>query len=336
VRGKPSRSPAFRIWRYRLCEDDVAADADPGEGETFVVSSQSTVIPPTLSLARFGAPAEQVVQAPARFDATGLVITQHRAVSKDGTRIPYFQIARADLPLDRDSPCLLSGYGGFQIAVLPQYAVGVGRLWLQRGGTFVIANIRGGGEFGPDWHKAGMRAGKKRSHDDFAAVAKDLIARGVTRRERLACIGGSNGGLLVGNMLTRYYDLFGAIVCAVPLLDMQRYTRLTAGPSWVAEYGDPDNPEDWAFLREVSAYHNVAPDRDYPPILLTTSRRDDRVHPGHARKLAAKLRELGSPVWFYEQPEGGHAGATDNAHIAFNQALTYSFLRRTIASDMDA
>jgi prolyl oligopeptidase len=319
---------------YRLCEDDIEHPGGAEEGETFVVSSQSSVVPPTLSLARFGASVEQVTQAPARFDATGLAITQHHATSADGTRIPYFQIARAGLPLDGTNPCLMTGYGGFQIALLPNYAPAVGKLWLERGGTFVIANIRGGGEFGPDWHKAGMRAGKKRSHDDFAAVAKDLTARRVTRRERLACVGGSNGGLLVGNMLTRYPDLFGAIVCAVPLLDMQRYTKLTAGPSWMAEYGDPDNPDDWAFLREISAYQAVAAGRDYPPILLTTSRRDDRVHPGHARKAAAKLQELGYRASFYEQPQGGHAGAADNAHIAFNQALVYAFLRKTIAPEM--
>jgi prolyl oligopeptidase len=164
---------------------------------------------------------------------------------------------------------------------------------MERGGVVVIANIRGGGEFGPDWHRAGMRAGKKLAHDDFAAVARDLIARGVTKPERLACKGGSNGGLLVGNMLTRYPDLFAAIDCAVPLLDMKRYTKLTAGSSWISEYGDPDKPEDWAFLQELSAYHHVEPSRRYPAILLTTSARDDRVHPGHARKMAAKLAAQG-------------------------------------------
>ena len=198
----------------------------------------------------------------------GLAITQHHAVSIDGVRIPYFQIGRADLPLDGSTACLLGGYGGFQIASLPYYSLGVGKQWLERGGVQVIANIRGGGEFGPGWHKAGMREGKKLAHDDFAAVAQDLIARGVTRRERLACSGGSNGGLLVGNMLTRYPHLFGAIYCAVPLLDMRRYTKLPPGASWIGEYGDPDKPEDWAFLQEMSAYHHVEPDRDYPPILL--------------------------------------------------------------------
>jgi prolyl oligopeptidase len=316
---------------YRLVEDDIdwLGEAKP-EGETFVISSQNSVMPPTMWLARFGQGAELLKQAPERFDATGLAIAQHHAVSVDGASIPYFQIARAGAPLDGSNRCLLTGYGGYQIASLPYYAAGVGRLWLERGGVFVIANIRGGGEFGPNWHKAGIRAGKKLAHDDFAAVAADLIARGVTRPDRIACKGGSNGGLLVGNMLTRYPDLFGAIDCAVPLLDMKRYTKLTAGASWIGEYGDPDKPEDWAFLQELSAYHHVEPSRPYPPILLTTSARDDRVHPGHARKMAAKLAALGHRVYFHEPLEGGHAGATDNAHLAFNMALSFAFLRKTI------
>jgi prolyl oligopeptidase len=198
----------------------------------------------------------------------------------------------------------------------------------------VIANIRGGGEFGPAWHKAGVREGKKLAHDDFAAVAKDLIARGITRRARLACAGGSNGGLLVGNMYVRYPELFGAIECAVPLLDMQRYTKLLAGASWIAEYGDPDKPEDWAFLREISAYQNVARGRDYPPILITSSARDDRVHPGHARKMAAKIADYGLRVLLYEPAQGGHAGASDNAQIATLTALRFAFLRKTIAPEL--
>ncbi len=320
---------------YRLAEDHVDW-ADQEARETFVVSAQSSILPPSLLLARTGRETELLKTAPARFDADGLTITQHHAVSVDGARIPYFQIARADLPLDGSNACLLGGYGGFQIASLPYYSQGLGRQWLERGGMHVIANIRGGGEFGPNWHKAGMREGKKLAHDDFAAVAEDLIARGVTRRERLACSGGSNGGLLVGNMLTRYPHLFGAIQCAVPLLDMKRYTKLPPGASWISEYGDPDKPDDWAFLQEMSAYHHVEPGRDYPPILLTTSSRDDRAHPGHARKMAAKLKGLGYPVYFHEPAEGGHAGAADNRQLAFNATLLYAFLRKTIAPEMVA
>jgi len=313
--------------------DSSASSAAAGDGALLVYVNDA-LTPLTMSLVRFGETLEPLKAATARFDARGLAITQHHAQSEDGTRIPYFQIGRADLPHDGSNAVLLTGYGGFEHAMLPYYAGITGKLWLERGGVEVIANIRGGGEFGPAWHQAGMREGKKRAHDDFAAVARDLIARGVTRRERLACSGGSNGGLLVGNMYARYPELFGAIICQVPLLDMRRYTKLTAGPSWVAEYGDPDKPEDWAFLQEISAYQLVTSGRDYPPILLTTSARDDRVHPGHARKMAAKLLALGARVYFHEPPEGGHAGAADNAHVAHNEALAYAFLRHTIASEM--
>jgi len=323
------------IFSLAADDDDWFAE-DVRERGVFVVTSQNSLTPPTVSLLRFGQSPELLKRSSERFDATGLEITQHEAVSIDGVRIPYFQIARAKLTHDGSNAVLLSGYGGFEISSLPYYSAATGKLWLERGGVYVIANIRGGGEFGPDWHKAGMRAGKKLAHDDFAAVAKDLIARGVTRPERLACAGGSNGGLLVGNMLTRYPELFGAIECAVPLLDLKRYTKLTAGSSWISEYGDPDNPADWAFIREMSPYQAAQAGQPYPPILLTTSARDDRVHPGHARKMAAKLLALGYRVYFYEPPEGGHAGATDNAHVAFNTALGFAFLRKTIAPELVA
>jgi prolyl oligopeptidase len=316
----------------RLVGDDIDWIEDKREGETFVVSSQSSIAPATMWFVRAGENAEKVKQAPARFDAAGLTITQHHAVSVDGTKIPYFQVAPTGMALDGSHACLLTGYGGFQLSRLPTYSASVGKLWLEHGGVYVIANIRGGGEFGPAWHKAGMREGKKLSHDDFAAVARDLIARGVTKPARLACSGGSNGGLLVGNMLTRYPELFGAIECAVPLLDMKRYTKLTAGASWVAEYGNPDKPEDWTFIKEFSAYQNADPRRPYPPVLLTTSARDDRVHPGHARKMAAKLIEQGHKVYFHEPQDGGHSAGADNAKVAFNTALGFAFLRKTVAA----
>jgi prolyl oligopeptidase len=321
------------IFPLALDDDEWFAEGERERG-VFVVASQNSLTPPTQSLVRFGQKPEPLKQSPARFASAGLTIAQHEAVSIDGTRIPYFEIGPANLRTDDANPVLLTGYGGFQISSLPYYAATTGKLWLERGGIFVVANIRGGGEFGPDWHKAGMRAGKKLAHDDFAAVAKDLIARGIAQPQHLACMGGSNGGLLVGNMLTRYPELFGAIECAVPLLDMKRYSKLTAGASWISEYGDPDIPDDWAFLQEISAYQAVKPGRSYPPILLTTSARDDRVHPGHARKMAAKLLALGYRVYFYEPPEGGHAGATDNAQLAFNIALGFAFLRKTIAADI--
>lgn len=214
---------------------------------------------------------------------------------------------------------------------MPAYGGGVGRAWLERGHTYVIANIRGGGEYGPTWHTQALKENRHKVFEDFAAVAKDLVARGITTAEQLGIQGGSNGGLLMGVMLTRYPSLFGAIVCQVPLLDMRRYHLLLAGASWMAEYGDPDNPDEWAFLKEYSPYQNVDPDATYPPILITTSTRDDRVHPGHARKMVARLEEQGHRVRYYENIEGGHGGAADNAQAAFKSALTFTFLEEVLA-----
>jgi prolyl oligopeptidase len=206
----------------------------------------------------------------------------------------------------------------------------MGRLWLARGGTYVLANIRGGGEYGPGWHTQAMREGRHLVAEDFAAVAEDLVRRGITTVNQLGAQGGSNGGLLMGIMLTRYPELFGALVCSVPLLDMRRFHLLLAGASWVAEYGDPDDPDDWAFISEYSPYQNISRDRHYPPLLMTTSTRDDRVHPGHARKMTAALEAAGHHVQYYENIEGGHAGAADNAQTAFRSALIYEFLHRTL------
>ena len=203
-------------------------------------------------------------------------------------------------------------------------------MWLERGGTTVLANIRGGREFGTPWHEAGRREGKRLSHDDFAAVAADLVRRGVTRPGRIAAEGGSNGGLLIANMLTRFPERFGALFCTIPLIDMRRYSKLLAGASWIAEYGDPAVAEDWTFLGPISAYHVAVPGRPYPPILLATARRDDRVHPGHARKMAAKLQAMGYDASFYEPAAGGHGYGKDNAEVAAFSALGIAFLRQAI------
>ncbi len=220
--------------------------------------------------------------------------------------------------------------------MLPYYRPGIGKLWLERGGTRVVANIRGGGEFGTRWHDAGRREGKRLSHDDFAAVAADLVARGVTKPSRIAAEGGSNGGILIANMLVRYPERFGALFCTVPLIDMRRYTKLLAGQSWIAEYGDPDDPSDWAFLQSYSAYHHAKPGQSYPPILFATSRKDDRVHPGHARKMAAKLQTMGYEAHFWELTTGGHGGGKDNKEQASFAALGLTFLRNKIGWDSDA
>jgi prolyl oligopeptidase len=304
---------------------DLRAEESNGD---LLASAQDPLTPPSLFLVRPGAAPELLKRAPQAFDPAGLVITRHDAVSEDGTRIPYVQ---AGPPGETgEAPVHLSGYGGFGISQLPYYNSALGKLWLERGGTGVVANIRGGGEFGTAWHDSGRREKKRLSHDDFAAVAADLVRRGVTRPGRIAAEGGSNGGILITNMLTRYPERFGALFCTIPLIDMRRYAKLHAGASWIAEYGDPDNPEDWQFLREVSAYHNAVPGRPYPPILIATSRRDDRVHPGHARKMAAKLQAMGYEAWFYEPAAGGHGYGKDNRERASFTALGYNFLRKAI------
>jgi prolyl oligopeptidase len=299
----------------------VAAD-DTGD-EIFLDSSGFTA-PSRLLRGAVEGPLEQIKSAPAFFDADGMTVAQHFATSKDGTLIPYFVVRPRDAT--GPGPTLLGGYGGFEVARTPGYDGVLGRLWLARGGTFVLANIRGGGEYGPSWHTQAMRAGRHLVAEDFASVATDLVDRGITTVQQLGAQGGSNGGLLMGIMLTKYPELFGALVCQVPLLDMRRFHLLLAGASWVAEYGDPDNPDDWKFIAEYSPYQNISAHTNYPPVLITTSTRDDRVHPGHARKMTAALEAAGHRVWYYENIEGGHAGAADNAQTAFKSALSFSFL----------
>jgi prolyl oligopeptidase len=210
--------------------------------------------------------------------------------------------------------------------MLPTYNAAVGSAWLEGGGVYVLANIRGGGEFGPKWHEAARKAHRQRAYDDFIAVAEDLLARRVTSPRHLGVQGGSNGGLLMGVMLTQRPDLFHAIVCQVPLLDMRRFNKLLAGASWMDEYGNPDQPQDWAYLSKYSPYHNLAREKKYPRVLFLTSTRDDRVHPGHARKMVARMKEQGHNVLYYENIEGGHGGAANNQQAAFMSALAYTFL----------
>ncbi|WP_293322457.1 prolyl oligopeptidase family serine peptidase [Mycobacterium sp.] len=276
---------------------------------------------------------ELIKSAPTFFDAENISVAQHFVASQDGTPIPYF-VVRPGRPdgTEGPGPTLLSGYGGFETSRTPFYDGVLGRLWLARGGTYAVANIRGGGEYGPAWHTQAIREGRHKVAEDFAAVATDLVDRGITTVGQLGARGGSNGGLLMGIMLTQYPEKFGALVCDVPLLDMKRYHLLLAGASWMAEYGDPDDPDDWAFISEYSPYQHVSASRNYPPVLMTTSTRDDRVHPGHARKMTAALKAAGHEVWYYENIEGGHAGAADNEQVAFKSALSYSFLWRTLTA----
>jgi prolyl oligopeptidase len=293
-----------------------------------LANAQDPITPATLSLIEPDKTPVVLKRAPHTFTADGLVVTRHEAIATDGERIPYVQVGPPGET--GDAPVHMNGYGGFGLARLPYYSSAIGKLWLERGGTSITANIRGGGEFGTRWHDAGRLARKPVSHDDFAAVAADLVRRGVTRPERIAAEGGSNGGILITNMLTRYPERFGALFCTIPLIDMRRYSKLLAGASWIAEYGDPDKPEDWAFLQTYSAYHQAQPGHSYPPILLATTRKDDRVHPGHARKMTAKLQAMGYEAYFYEPAAGGHGYGKDNKETAAFIALGYSFLREKI------
>lgn len=304
-------------------------DNEPKESNGDLLANiEDPVTPPTFMLLEPGKTWQVLKRAPEVFSASGLVLSRHEAASIDGERIPYTQVGPKGET--GDAPVHLSGYGGFRLSRLPYYRPGVGKLWLERGGTSVVANIRGGGEFGSQWHDAGRREGKRLSHDDFAAVASDLVARGVTTPKKIAAEGGSNGGILITNMLTRYPERFGALFCTIPLIDMRRYAKLLAGASWIAEYGDPDDPDDWAFLQGYSAYHQAEPGQSYPPILFATSRKDDRVHPGHARKMASKLQAMGYEAHFYEPAAGGHSAGKDNKEQAAFMALGLAFLREKI------
>ncbi|MGZ1489389.1 prolyl oligopeptidase family serine peptidase [Brevibacterium sediminis] len=328
---------------------------DPATANDFWMVSTGFLTPSTLSYGTLGpsdeaagtkeSTIEVIKSAPAMFDAEGLSVEQHFATSADGTKIPYFQIGADDLPLDGENPTLLDGYGGFEVSRTPGYSPVVGIGWLSRSttgntlpagrrGVYVLANIRGGGEYGPEWHTSAMRENRMRCYEDHSAVARDLIARGVTSPKTLACAGGSNGGLLVGNMLTQYPELFGAVSCGVPLLDMARYTKLSAGYSWKAEYGDPDVAEDWAFIREFSPYHLLEDGQDYPPVLFWTATSDDRVGPVQARKMAARMQADGiENVWFFEDTEGGHSAASDNEQTAFTRALSYRFMWNALTGE---
>ncbi|HEX7804134.1 MAG TPA: prolyl oligopeptidase family serine peptidase [Pseudoxanthomonas sp.] len=303
-----------------------AVDSDDSDAVWLTVTDYLT--PTTLMLAEAGGPAsavEALKTMPAFFDASKDVVEQHFATSKDGTKVPYFLVRPKDLKYDGSAPTLLYGYGGFEISLTPGYSGGVGMGWLEKGGVYAVANIRGGGEYGPRWHQAALKQNRHKAYEDFAAVAQDMIARKITSPKRLGIQGGSNGGLLTGNMLMQYPELFGAVVVQVPLLDMKRYNHLLAGASWMAEYGNPDTA-DWEFIQKFSPYHLFDPAKTYPPTIFMTSTRDDRVHPGHARKMMAKMLDAGKDVRYYENIEGGHGGAANNKQSAHMSALAYTFL----------
>ncbi|WRS30340.1 prolyl oligopeptidase family serine peptidase [Actinomycetaceae bacterium MB13-C1-2] len=308
---------------------EVAA-VTPLENDRLWVVTTGYIEPSTLWLVEEDGTWRQVRQAPSMYNADGVEVSQHFAESEDGTRIPYFQISK---PQNGPAPTLLYGYGGFQVSLLPSYEPVTGRAWLEHGGVYVVANIRGGGEYGPEWHKAALQENRHRAYEDFAAVARDLVRRGVTTERMLGAEGGSNGGLLMGNMYTQYPEDFGAIVCSVPLLDMGRYHTLLAGASWIAEYGDPDDPEQWEFIRSFSPVHLFEAEREYPSLLLTTSTKDDRVHPAHARALGYLTEHADKDALYFENIEGGHGGAADSRQRAHNRALSWEFLWRKLTAN---
>ena len=300
------------------------------EDNRLFLTAESFLDPTSLWLAEADGAVAKLKQLPAQFDGSKDVVEQHFATSTDGTKVPYFVVHRRAMKLDGSTPTQMFGYGGFELSEPPVYIAQMGKLWLQRGGAYVIANIRGGGEFGPAWHEAALREHRQRAFDDFASVARDLIARKITSPRRLGIYARSNGGILTTVSMTQHPELFNAIVVESPLIDMLRYNHLSAGASWVAEYGDPDVPEDRAFIAKYSGYQNLRPGVKYPEPYITTNTRDDRVHPGHPRKFAAELEAMGLPYLYYEQTFGGHANDADPELNARRWARHYVYLTQKL------
>ncbi len=299
------------------------------EDDVFYVSYNDFLTPSSLYIVRDGKKLEKIKSTPTQFDATGMKVAQYEAPSKDGTKVPYFVFMPKSFKANQPYPTLLYGYGGFEVSMLPNYSATIGSSWVERGGVYVLANIRGGGEFGPKWHQGAMKEKHQNAFDDFIAVAEDLIKRKITTSQHLGIAGGSNGGLLVGGCFTQRPELFNAVVCQVPLLDMKRYSHLLAGNSWMAEYGDPDT-EDWSYMQKWSPYQNLDANKTYPKVFFYTSTRDDRVHPGHARKMVMKMTEMNKPVYYYENTEGGHSAGANLNQSAYMWALTYAYLWKTL------
>ena len=316
----------WQIKTLSLPDDGVVdvVSADPFT-DVVLTSYEGFLTPTTLYHNR------QILKAlPARFNARGLVVEQLEATSRDGTQIPYFLVHRKKMKFDGGNATLLYGYGGFEIPMTPGYSAVTGKVWLEKGGVYALANIRGGGEFGPRWHQAALKSHRQLAYDDFIAVAADLIRRRITSPPKLGAMGGSNGGLLMGAVFTQRPDLFGAVVCKVPLLDMMRYHLLLAGHSWMAEYGDPDDPVMRQFILKYSPYQNVNRETKYPEVFFETSTKDDRVHPGHARKMVAQLESLGHHVYYFENIEGGHGAAANLEQRIHMTSLDYTYLSKIL------
>ncbi|HEY5338593.1 MAG TPA: prolyl oligopeptidase family serine peptidase [Rhizomicrobium sp.] len=328
---------AFKTGKDGKWSDTVLAL--PTGGSTHIISTndwgpeaqfrfESYVTPTTLFADKGDNKPAAIKSLPARFDASNLTTEQFFATSKDGTQIPYF-VTKAKT-ITGPAPTVLYGYGGFEISMTPSYSANFGLLWLNKGGVFVVANIRGGGEFGPAWHQAALKENRQKAYDDFQAVAEDIERRGITTPKQLGIMGGSNGGLLVSANMVERPDLFGAVVCQVPLIDMLRYTHIGAGASWMAEYGDPEKPADRAYILKYSPYQNVSADKTYPPVFFVTATSDDRVTPVHARKMAARMEAQGHDVLFYENTDGGHAAAANHKQGAEMWALSFVYLKQKL------
>jgi len=319
--GKAWKSEEVKLPGLGVAGITGATDDD----DVFYVTYNDYLTPASLYIVRDGKKLDKIKSAPALFDATGMKVAQYEAPSKDGTLIPYFVFMPKGFKSGEPYPTLLYGYGGFEVSMLPNYSGTIGSSWVERGGVYVLANIRGGGEFGPKWHQGAMKEKHQNAFDDFIGVAEDLIKRKITSSEKLGIAGGSNGGLLVGGCFTQRPELFKAVVCQVPLLDMKRYNQLLAGASWMAEYGNPDT-DDWNYMKDWSPYQNLDPKKTYPKVLFYTSTRDDRVHPGHARKMVMKMTDMEKPVYYYENTEGGHSAGANLNQSAYMWALTYAYL----------
>lgn len=323
---------AWTSTKLDLPKDSTIGIASASDHDDRLILNVTGYLTPSsqwLADAAAGAP-QQLRSLPARFDASDMKVEQHWATSKDGTKVPYFVVSKKDVKLDGSNPTLLYAYGGFLVSQTPAYAATAGKLWLEKGGVYVVANIRGGGEFGPRWHNAGLKLNRMRVYDDFFAVSEDLIARKITNPKKLGIMGGSNGGLLMGVALTKRPELYNAVVIQVPLFDMIGYDHIGAGSSWIGEYGDPKVPEERAMLMSYSPYQNLKPGQPYPRVFIETSTKDDRVHPAHARKAAARLKEYGYDYLYYENIDGGHAAAANLNERAMRQALEYTYLMQRL------
>jgi len=340
VRVTRSKNGDWKAKSIALPDNGVVSLVSAGGGtDDAMFSFESLTTPDTLYYVTAKNKVEKIAETPAFYDAAGVVVEQRFATSADGTKVPYYVMGLDSVLKQGNAPTVQYGYGGFLVPILPyyyddpsrpQHGALAGLMWVKRGGVLVLSNIRGGSEYGPRWHQAALKENRQKGFDDFIAISEDLIATGVTSPEKLGAIGRSNGGLLMGAILTQRPDLYAAIDIGVPLLDMKRYNKLLAGASWMAEYGNPDVPEEWAYISEYSPYQHLAADQPYPKVLFYTSTKDDRVHPGHARKAAAKMADLGYDSFYYENIEGGHGGTANQEQLAYRTALEYAYFAKML------